>query len=148
MGNDFFDVQYGYMDPVILSVSKKEFDGYASVARNACMKTLKKLKKKGVIELHLVTNEEMKKISYMTRRKNKTTNVLSFEAEGFPRMDVKGYLGEIYLAPDFIKKNKQDIELLAVHGTLHLFRYTHETKRDRIIMERVEDEILSFIDRS
>lgn len=148
METDFLMYNEQYMDSVVLFVSKKEFDGYASVARDVCIKTLKKMKKKGVIELHVVTNAEMKTISTLTRKKNKTTNVLSFEADGFPRMDIVGYLGEIYLAPEFIKKKKQDIELLAVHGTLHLLGYTHETKRDRIIMERVEDEILSFIARS
>lgn len=136
------------MDPVMLFISKKDFDGYAAVARNACVRTLRKMRKKGTLELHLVTNEEMRAINKETRKKNKTTNVLSFEAEGFPRPDVKGYLGEIYLAPDFIKTKKQDIELLAVHGVLHLLQYTHETKRDRMIMERVEDEILSSIAKS
>jgi len=136
------------MDPVMLFVSKKEFEGYAVIARNACLKALKKLHKKGTIELHLVTNEEMRRVSKKTRNKDKATNVLSFESLGFPRPDTKNYLGEIYLAPTFIEKKKQDIELLAVHGILHLLQYTHETKRDRMIMERVEDEILSFIVKS
>ncbi len=136
------------MELVELFVSKKEYVGYASVAQNACKKVFKKLKKRGAIELHLITNGEMRTINNVTRGKNKATNVLSFEALGFPRADKKNYLGEVYLAPDFIKKQKQDIELLAVHGTLHLLGYTHEEKRDRIVMERVEDEILSFIVKS
>lgn len=136
------------MKLVEIFVSKKEYFGYASVAQNACKKVFNKLKKKGTIELHIITNNEMRIINNTTRGKNKITNVLSFEAHGFMRADKKNYLGEVYLAPDFIKKHKQDIELLAVHGMLHLLGYTHEEKHDRIVMERVEDEILSFIVKS
>jgi len=136
------------MELVELIVSKKEYCGYAAVVKNACEKALKKLKNKGRLEVHIITNGEMRKINGATRKKDKTTNVLSFEACGFPRADKKNYLGEVYLAPDFIKKKEQDIELLAVHGVLHLLGYTHEEKRDRIIMEGVEDEILSFIVKS
>ena len=136
------------MELVELFVSKKEYEGYAAVAKNACEKTLKKLKNKGTIEVHIITNKEMRAINKSTRKKDKTTNVLSFEALGFPRADKKNYLGEVYLAPEFIKKQKQDIELLSVHGVLHLLGYTHEEKHDRIVMEGVEDEILSFIVKS
>jgi probable rRNA maturation factor len=136
------------MELVELIVSKKEYDGYAAVVKNACEKALKKLKKKGMLEVYLVTNSQMCAINKATRGIGKTTNVLSFETHGFPRADKHNYLGEVYLAPEFIKKQKQDIELLAVHGMLHLLGYTHEEKRDRIVMEGVEDEILSFIVKS
>jgi len=136
------------MELIELFVSKKEHQGYAAVAKNAAEKAMKKFKKNGMVELHIITDREMQTINKKTRGKNEATNVLSFESFGFPRADKKNYLGEVYLAPDFIKGKKQDIELLAVHGVLHLLGYTHEEKRDRIMMERVEDEILSFIVKS
>lgn len=136
---------------VELSVAKKNFEGASFVALHAAHATLQMMGAKNVwIELHIVTDKEMQRISKRTRNKDHATNVLSFEAESFPRGDVrKGkFLGEVYLAPDFIFRKKQDIELLAVHGTLHLLGYTHETKRDTIVMERIEDTILSKIQKS
>ena len=136
------------MEPVEFFVSKKKYYKHEHVVCNAVQRTLQILKKKGTVELHMVTNEEMKRINKDTRNVNKSTNVLSFESLGFMRADKTHYLGEIYLAPDFIQKKKQDIELLAVHGVLHLLGYTHEKKRDRIVMEKVEDRILSSLKNS
>jgi rRNA maturation RNase YbeY len=73
-------------------------------------------------------------------------NVHSFEApKDFPRPDIKPYesLGEIYLCPDYIKKKKQDLALMLVHGMLHLLGYDHKKKGDRIKMEKKEEELLN-----
>ncbi|MDP3725435.1 MAG: rRNA maturation RNase YbeY [Nanoarchaeota archaeon] len=99
------------------------------------------------VEIHifLIKDEEMKTINRKFRRKNKATNVLSFqEPEGFPRPDTreKKCLGEVYLAPQYIKKHAENMEELVIHGILHLLGYTHERVRDRIEMEKKERSIL------
>ncbi len=110
----------------------------ASVAREV----LRRLRKEHcAVELTLVTNETMRAENRKFRGKNKPTTVLSFNVEErFPRPDLRGkrYLGELLLAPRYIESVDQDIELLLVHGILHLFGYTHEERRARITMERRE----------
>ena len=103
-------------------------------------------KESSVLELHLVSNAQMKAINRATRGKDEPTNVLSFESDRFSRADVEGkYIGEIYLAPQVIRARGEDMKFLAIHGLLHLLKYTHKTKRDRMIMERKEDTLLDAI---
>lgn len=55
------------------------------------------------------------------------------------------YLGEIYLAPNYIKKKKENIEKLAVHGVVHLLGYTHNRNRDSIRMEALEKRVFTHL---
>ena len=100
------------------------------------------LKKSVALNVYFVSNEEIRALNRKYRGKNKTTNVLSFQAGRFPRPDLKRiYLGEIFLAPDYIRSHKESISRLIVHGLLHLLGYTHSRIRDRIEMEALEDRI-------
>jgi len=54
-------------------------------------------------------------------------------------------LGEIFLAPEYVRDHGEDIVFLAVHGLLHLLGYTHDGERDSIKMERKEREIIRRI---
>ncbi|MFA6407376.1 MAG: rRNA maturation RNase YbeY [Candidatus Paceibacterota bacterium] len=131
---------------ITINCSQKKFLPLVRVVRTVLTLSLAKLKKTEVaLELYLVSNKEMKTLNRTFRGKDVPTNVLSFEAKEFPRADVgkQHYLGEIYLAPDFIKAKEEDIKLLTVHGLLHLFEYTHAKKSDRMRMERAEDRLLA-----
>ncbi len=88
----------------------------------------------GYLEIYLVGNKQMKK------------NVLSYvgrELRGeFPRPDLnEECLGEIYLNPFYIKKNKESFLFMLVHGLLHIAGYDHKQKNDRIKMEKLEEKI-------
>lgn len=106
------------------------------------------------VEIYLVGKEVMDK------------NVLAFPApQEFPRPDVKKgvkALGEIYLNPDHIRKEKleirkylpagrqvkleiasQKLAYMLIHGFLHLFGYDHKKKSDTIIMQKKEQELLN-----
>ena len=90
----------------------------------------------GYLEIFLVGNRQMKK------------NVLSYvgkEVRGkFLRPDLKEKsLGEIYLNPFYIKKNKESLLFMLFHGLLHIAGYDHKRKNDRIKMERKEKIIFS-----
>ena len=71
-------------------------------------------------------------------------NVLAYPApKNFPRPDAKNrFLGEIYLNPDYIKKQGENIFYMFIHGFLHLLGYIHKKKSDRIKMEKKEKELL------
>lgn len=131
---------------ITMNVSDERFLRSGKAVERTLFEALHLLKKKNVaLEVHLLTDKEMKAINKVTRGKNEPTNVLSFEAGGFPYIDEGGvvYLGEIYLAPDVVKARKENVKFLAVHGLFHLLGYTHEEKRDTMKMERAEDILLA-----
>lgn len=103
--------------------------------------------KKTHVEFFLIRDAEIKKINKKYRNKNVTTNVLSFcEPQNFVRGNQKGnFLGEIYIAPDYIQKRKQSLEHMIVHGILHLCGYDHMTKKDAERMEKKEIDILDRV---
>jgi len=115
------------------------------------------LEEKAEPEVFLVTDIFMKRINREFRKKNKPTNVLSFSfgasLSRFPKSRVIKWpeiknlpqsLGQIYLAPDYIKRKKQDLGKLAIHGLLHLLGYTHAKRRDRIEMEKLEEKLITL----
>ncbi len=101
-------------------------------------------------EVYLIHGNTMRSLNRKFRGKDKTTDVLSFEyPEDFPIIKgEKSSLGEIYLNPASIKKNKETLEYIALHGLLHLLGFNHESKSDRINMERLERELLKKTNKS
>jgi probable rRNA maturation factor len=97
------------------------------------------LRKKGSIEIYLVDDKRMQRLNKQFRGKNKPTNVLSFpKPKGFPGQE----LGEVYLDPVYIDKKKENLDLMLVHGVLHILGYDHKQKSDRIVMQKKEAELL------
>ena len=90
----------------------------------------------------------------MTRLKKKflprekgLPNVLAFpEPEHWPHPEKKNTsLGEIYLNRDLVKGDIKELTKLLIHGMLHLLGYDHKKKNDRIVMERMEKRLLTYI---
>jgi probable rRNA maturation factor len=88
----------------------------------------------------LVTDDrELRRLNRLFRKKDYATDVLSFPATG-----ESGALGEIAIsgqrardqASDFGHSLQTEVELLMLHGLLHLLGFDHETDRGR--MARME----------
>lgn len=104
------------------------------------------------LSLALVGKEEIKKLNKNFRKKNKPTDVLSFELkEVANKKNEKGYLGEIIICPEVVKENaekygvtvKQEMKRVFVHGIFHLLGYEHErSKKDADIMSKKEEKYL------
>jgi len=94
--------------------------------------------------LAFVGKEEIKKLNKKFRKKNKPTDVLSFELKD------GNYLGEVIICPEMVKPDKsqrhfegpatipaeRDLVRVFIHGILHLCGYDHEkSKKEAKTME-------------
>ena len=65
-------------------------------------------------------------------------------------------LGDVVIAPDVAERQthefgttlEQEISLLFVHGLLHLCGYDHIVEEDAKVMEALEDEVFSCLERA
>lgn len=86
------------------------------------------------VSLAFVSKEEIKKLNKRFRKKNKPTDVLSFELK-----DDK-LLGEVVICPDVVKEKGEDMLRVFAHGVLHLCGHDHEkSKAQAEKMEKLED---------
>ena len=106
------------------------------------------------VAVRLIHDAEMKRLNATFRGKKKSTDVLSFPAEdqrgkpGSLAQQVRNarskFLGDIAISPKVARRNAsslgrtlpQELQVLILHGLLHLLGYDHET--DRGEMERIE----------
>ena len=107
-------------------------------------------KPRNSVAVFLVDNATMRRLNRKYRGKNKTTNVLAFPTPVHFRLPPRAgkTLGEIYLAPNYIKKKSEDSLLLLIHGFLHLVGFDHQGKSDTIIMEKLENKLFHKIQNS
>lgn len=110
------------------------------------------------VSIALVGPGRMKKINHRYRKKNRTTDVLSFsnlgvrnnraEKEIFSQEDS---LGEIVICLKEVKKNalkhqvdfKKELARVLIHGILHLLGYDHEIDDETEEMEKKQNHYLS-----
>ena len=116
--------------------------------------------KKNIIfcTLLLSGNKEIKKLNFKFRKKNKSTDVLSFpfykkkELRNILKKEKEIYLGDIIINLSKIRNRKNienfksEFNTLWVHGLVHLFGYDHKKEKDFKKMNIVEKNFLSFLD--
>lgn len=104
------------------------------------------------IGVGLVGDAEMRKLNRKYRRKDKTTDVLSFSSgSGWPRSgDEPLQLGDIIISvPQARRQSKEgerslrsEMAALLVHGCLHLLGHDHEKPPDAQKMLPLQEKIL------
>ena len=108
----------------------------------------------------LAGNKEIKMLNNKFRKKNKTTNILSFPF--YKRNEIKKkiknedriYLGDIILNFYKIKKKarknefKKEFNKLWIHGLLHLLGYQHDTNKDFYKMRKLENRIFKQTEKT
>ncbi len=92
------------------------------------------------ISIAFVGNKDIKKLNKTYRQKDCITDVLSFEELNeiiicYPRT--------VEQAKDKKHSIKKEIEILLIHGLLHLLGYDHLKDKDARIMEELEERLLS-----
>jgi len=93
----------------------------------------------------LITQKESLRLNKEYRKIDKVASVLSFEKkEDFP--GDKELLGEIYITPSVLKSKGYTLQLVTVHGILHLLGFNHEKLKETSLMENLEAEVLRRVD--
>jgi probable rRNA maturation factor len=113
------------------------------------------LKKMGVhpdseLGIRFVNEDEMSELHIKWMDLPGPTDVLSFpmdEIKPNSSSNGPGVIGDIVLCPAFAEKNgkqslAEELELLTVHGVLHLLGFDHEEISDERAMFAIQDEIL------
>ena len=133
------------MNKVLVTSFNKRFVKSEKGVKRTAQRALSRLRKNNVsVDIYLVSDQKIRFLNRKFLGKDKVTNVLSFnEPEGWPHHGHRGRsLGEIYIAPDYIRRRGEDMAFLEVHGLLHLLGYTHVRKSDKMRMEKKEAELL------
>ena len=116
--------------------------------------------KKNIIfcTLLLSGNKEIKKLNKKFRKKNKSTDVLSFpfynkkKLQNRIKKEKEIYLGDIIINLNKLNKKKNiklfkaQFDKLWIHGFVHLFGHDHKKKEDYKKMNKVEENYLKYIE--
>jgi probable rRNA maturation factor len=114
--------------------------------KTARMVLKKELGKETYISLAFVGQARIKELNNIYRKKDRPTDVLSFEGgEG---------LGEIVICPEIVRENskkfktsfKKELAKVFIHGILHLLGYDHEKSLKKAEkMEKKQESYLSSL---
>ena len=118
---------------------------------NYLEKKLKKLskkpyfkKKKQEFSILLTNNKKMKNLNFKFRKKNKPTDVLSFQSND------NIYIGDIAISYEIVNKRSKlsnffiEFDKMWIHGYFHLIGYDHKKLKDFKKMVKKENLILNY----
>lgn len=120
---------------------------------------MKELKKQKInlplsVSVVCVTGKKMSEINFQHRKKNKDTDVLSFESPLFFKQ--QGILGDLVIsksklikqAKEFQHSLEDELLVLLTHGVLHLLGYDHEqNQKEELRMREAETLLLEQLSR-
>ncbi len=114
-------------------------------------------KKNFLFSLLLSSTKEIKRLNLKFRKKNRSTDILSFpfydklQLKNKLKSKEKIYLGDIIINLKKIKKKKNnrefylELDKLWIHGLVHLFGYRHKNNYDYQQMKKIENRYLKKI---
>jgi len=101
-------------------------------------------KKKQEFSILLTNNKKMKKLNLKFRKKNKPTDVLSFQSNN------KFYIGDIAISYEIVNKRSKlsnfllEFDKMWIHGYFHLNGYDHKKLKDYKKMNKKENLVLNY----
>ena len=104
--------------------------------------------KKHEFSILLTNDKEMKNLNYKFRKKNKTTDVLSFPIKINNKKIL--YVGDIAISYEIIKERSKktnfslEFDKVWIHGYLHLIGYDHKKLNEFKKMFKKEKSILRY----
>ena len=120
---------------------------------NAFPKKYKFSNKKVTFTLLLSNNKNIKKLNKVFRKKNKSTDILSFPLDKKIKVSKNTYLGDIIISYNYLNKPRsQDLKSfkeklikIFIHGFLHLLGFDHKKNKDYSKMLKEEIFLFKFI---
>ena len=103
------------------------------------------------LNIRIVAEDEMSELHVKWMDLPGPTDVMSFpmdELKPNSKSDGPGLVGDIVLCPAFAEKNgkqslEMELELLTVHGVLHLLGFDHEDIAEEKAMFKLQDDLLA-----
>tara|TARA_B100001250_G_scaffold192285_1_gene165298 strand:+ start:33 stop:467 length:435 start_codon:yes stop_codon:yes gene_type:complete len=101
-------------------------------------------KKKQEFSILLTNNRKMKKLNFNFRKKNKPTDVLSFQSNDGV------YIGDIAISYEITNKRSKlsnfllEFDKIWIHGYFHLIGYDHKKLKDFKKMSKKENLVLNY----
>ena len=104
------------------------------------------------INLRILNDNEMTKLNKKFRKKNKSTNVLSFTNEDISK-SLTGNLGDIAVSYEFLEEESKQLNKnfddhiihMLIHGVYHILGFDHENNEMAAQMENKEIKLLKKI---
>ena len=135
---------------VILDYSKwknkiKNPNNYLKKKLNKLSKIPYFKKKKQEFSILLTNSRKMKKLNFKFMRKNKPTDVLSFQSND------SVYIGDIAISYEIINKRSKlsnfflEFDKIWIHGYFHLIGYDHKKLKDYKKMSKKENSVLNYL---
>jgi len=102
------------------------------------------------INLKITNDDVMRQLNNKFRKKNNTTNVLSFVNEDISKK-LTDNLGDIAISYEFIKKEAQELNInfddhmihMLIHGVYHILGFNHDNDKRACVMEKKEIKLLN-----
>ena len=116
-------------------------------------KKYKFLHKKVTLTLLLSNNKNIKKLNKVFRKKNKSTDILSFPLDKKIKISKNTYLGDIIISYNYLDKPrsqnlksfKEKVTKLFIHGFLHLLGFDHKKNKDYSKMLKEENLLFKSV---
>ncbi|WP_213607795.1 rRNA maturation RNase YbeY [Pseudoalteromonas sp.] len=128
-----------------------EFDNLPSLEQFAMWadKVLSQYRDESELSIVICDEAQSQQLNNDYRGKNKPTNVLSFEFEAPPGIDIP-LVGDLIICPAIVLAEAQEQEKsfhdhfahMVIHGCLHLLGFDHIKSDDALEMESIEKKIL------
>lgn len=126
-----------------------------SLVEKACQITLKETNTDAAPDLSVVItdNPQIRKLNKKFRKIDTESDVLSFPSYEIDPDTGKGYLGDIIISYTQALKQaslsnqpiENELQLLTIHGVLHLIGFDHTTQEDKTRMWEVQDKVLRIL---
>ncbi len=116
-------------------------------------KKYKFLNKKVTFTLLLSNNKNIKKLNKFFRKKNKSTDILSFPLDKKIKIKKNTYLGDIIISYNYLDKPrsqdlksfKEKVTKILIHGFLHLLGFNHKKNKDYSKMLKEEKLLFTSV---
>ena len=103
--------------------------------------------------LLLSGDKEIKKLNKKFRKKNKSTDILSFPSDKKIKISKNTYLGDIIISYNYLDKPrsqdlksfKEKVTKLFIHGFLHLLGFDHKKNKDYSKMLKEENLLFKSV---